>query len=599
MSTLTEKTSILNGTEFLIKEGQDTFIPEDFSEEQKMVKETVEDFNKVEVFPITDKIEKQEDNIAATLLEKFGELGLLGTHMPEQYGGMDMDFNTNTIIGEAVGPSGSFSVAYNAHTGIGMLPILYFGTEAQKEKYLPKLSTGELKASYCLTEPSSGSDALSAKTSAILSEDGNHYVLNGQKMWITNAGFADIFTVFAQVGGNKFTGFIVERGTDGLSFGEEEHKLGIKGSSTRMVFLENVKVPVDNLLGEIGKGHLIAFNVLNTGRFKLGASVLGGSKMATDVSIKYAKERIQFKTSIANFGAIKYKIAEMGIQNFLSESALYRTSHFINEKIQSLKAEGKGYSESKLLAAEEYALECSIIKILGSEVLDYCVDEGVQIHGGMGYSEEGVIARAYRDSRINRIFEGTNEINRLVIINTIFKRAMNGQLDIVTPALAVQSELKNDVKDSTFYDEPYAAQQSSVKNFKKVLLMILGSVGKLAMENKINLREEQELLMNMADIVIDIFAVESALMRLIKMRKEGKEKVSGDVYEAMINVICYNTSHKVYKNALDAISVFVPQEKQEGYIFGIRKFTKYPLQNVKAHRRLIAQHMIDADAYCF
>jgi len=392
MSTVTEQQNILNGGEFIIKSStaQHTFSPEDFSEEQKMIQDTVEDFNASEIFPNTEKIEKQENDIAATLLEKFGALGLLGTHMPEEYGGMDMDFNTNTIIGEAVGPSGSFSVAYNAHTGIGMLPILYFGTAEQKNKYLPKLITGAYKASYCLTEPSSGSDALSAKTNAILTEDGQHYILNGQKMWITNAGFADIFTVFAQVDGDKFTGFIVERGTEGLSFGAEEKKLGIKGSSTRMVFLENVKIPVENLLGEVGKGHHIAFNVLNTGRFKLGASVLGGSKAVLKNSITYANERQQFKQPISSFGAIQHKIAEMGIQNFLSESALYRTSYFINEKIKELKAKGEAYSASKLNAAEEYALECSIIKILGSEVLDFCVDEGVQIQIGRASCRERV-----------------------------------------------------------------------------------------------------------------------------------------------------------------------------------------------------------------
>ena len=601
MSTLTNSKDILNGGEFIIKssfEG-DTFCPEDFSEEQKMIQETVEDFNKTEVFPHIEKIEKQENNIAATLMEKFGELGLLGTHMPEEYGGMDMDFNTNTIIGEAVGPSGSFSVAYNAHTGIGMLPILYFGTEEQKNKYLPKLVTGEHKASYCLTEPSSGSDALSAKTTAILSEDGKHYILNGQKMWITNAGFADIFTVFAQVDGDKFTGFIVERDMEGLSFGEEEKKMGIKGSSTRMVFMENVLVPVENLLGEIGKGHHIAFNVLNTGRFKLGASVLGGSKDVARVSIEYANERIQFGQPISSFGAIQHKIAEMGIQNFLSESALYRTSYFINEKIKDLKSKGESYSNSKLSAAEEYALECSIIKILGSEVLDFCVDEGVQIHGGMGFSEESDIARAYRDSRINRIFEGTNEINRMVIINTILKKAMKGQLDIVSPALAVQSELQNQTTDPVKFKEPFELEKYTVHNFKKVLLMILGSSAKLAMEGKLDLKKEQELLINMSDIVIEIFSAESALMRVLKIGDSHKYLKNQEVYQKMIQTIFYESSHKIYKCALDAISGYIYEEKQGEFIAGFRKFTKYPLQNVKAHRRTIAKVMIEQGKYCF
>lgn len=601
MTVITENNNILNGGEFIIKSSQkeDTFCPEDFSEEQKMIQETVMDFNNTEIFPNIDKIEKQENNIAATLLEKFGALGLLGTHMPETYGGMDMDFNTNTIIGEAVGPSGSFSVAYNAHTGIGMLPILYFGTEEQKNKYLPKLVTGEYKASYCLTEPSSGSDALSAKTNAVLSEDGKHYILNGQKMWITNAGFADIFTVFAQVDGDKFTGFIVERDSEGLTLGAEEKKLGIKGSSTRMVFLENVKIPVSNLLGKIGKGHHIAFNVLNTGRLKLGASVLGGSKMVLKESIAYAKERVQFKQPISSFGAIQHKIAEMGIQNFLSESALYRTSHLINEKIKELKSSGESYSSAKLKAAEEYALECSIIKILGSEVLDYCVDEGVQIHGGMGYSEEGDIARAYRDSRINRIFEGTNEINRMVIVNTILKKAMKGQLDIVSPALAVQSELQNQTTDPAKFEQPFELEKNAIHNFKKVLLMILGSSAKLAMEGKLDLKKEQELLMNMADIVINIFSAESALLRILKMQETNYFLKNKEVYTKLIQTIVYEGSHKIYKSGLDAIAGFIGEDKQEDFIAGFRKFTKYPLQNVKEHRRAIAGLMIEKGDYAF
>ena len=599
MPVKTDNNKILNGGEFIIKSSnsENTFCPEDFSEEQKMIQETVEDFIKTEVYPNTEKIEKQENNIAATLLENFGDLGLLGTHMPEEYGGMDMDFNTNTIIGEAVGPSGSFSVTYNAHTGIGMLPILYFGTEAQKQKYLPKLVTGESKASYCLTEPSSGSDALSAKTSAILSEDKKHYILNGQKMWITNAGFADIFTIFAQVDGNKFTGFIVERESEGLSFGAEENKLGIKGSSTRMVFLENVKIPVSNLLGEIGKGHHIAFNVLNTGRFKLGASVLGGSKMVFKESIIYANQRIQFKQPISSFGAIQHKIAEMAIQNFLSESALYRTSHFINEKIKDLKQKGETYSNSKLKAAEEYALECSIIKILGSEVLDYCVDEAVQIHGGMGYSEEGDVARAYRDSRINRIFEGTNEINRMVIINTILKKSMKGKLDIVSPALAVQSELENRTTDPAHFEEPYELEKNAIHNFKKVLLMILGSSAKLAMEGKLDLKKEQELLMNMSDIVISIFGAESALLRVLKIQETNKYLRNKDVYVKLIQTVFYEESHKIYKSALDAIAGYIPQDRQDDFISGFRKFTKYPLQNIKSHRRAIAKLMIEKGDY--
>ncbi len=590
----------INGAGFLINptDSAYTFFPEDFSEEQKMIIETVTDFVETEIYPNIDKIEKQEDNICGTLLKKFGDLGLLSTHMPENLGGMAMDFNTNTIIGDAVGPSGSFSVACSAHTGIGMLPILYFGTEEQKKKYLPKLATGEYKASYCLTEPSSGSDAMSAKTTAMLTEDGKHYILNGQKMWITNAGFADIFTVFVQVDGDKFTGVIVERGTKGLSFGAEEKKLGIKGSSTRMVFLEDVKVPIENILGTIGKGHHIAFNVLNIGRFKLGTSVVGGCKKVTSKSIQYANERKQFKVLISSFGAIQHKIGEMAIQSFVAESAVYRTSQLINRKINALKEEGQSFSDSKLNAAEEYAIECSIIKILASEVLDFCVDEGVQIHGGMGYSEEGYIARAYRDSRINRIFEGTNEINRMVIVNTLLKRAMKGQLDIMTPALAVQSELKEGKKDESTFEGAYQSELKAIANYKKALFMVLGTAAKMMMEGNLDLRKEQELLMNIADLVIDIFGLESAILRVIKINDAKNGNQSIDVYNAVIMAAFYDTNHKIYKTGLDAIGSFIPEDLQSGYIAGLRQYTNYPLINVKEMRRKVAEVLIKNNEYC-
>ena len=591
---------ILKGGAFLIKSQDefDFFTPEDFDEEQKMIYETVKDFIATQIAPNKEKIEKQENNIAADLLEKFAELGFLGTHMPEEYGGLKMDFNSNTIIGEAIGPSASFSVAYNAHSGIGMLPILYFGTEEQKQKYLPGLITAELKASYCLTEPSSGSDALSAKTTAVLSEDGEHYILNGQKMWITNAGFADVFTVFAQVDGDKFTAFIVEKGTEGLSLGEEEKKMGIKGSSTRMVFLEDVKVPKENLLGEVGKGHLIAFNALNTGRFKLGSSVLGGAKAVLDDAVKYAKERTQFKQPIANFGAIKSKIAEMAIQNFALESALYRTSHFINEDVHQ-RSENADYGKAKLEAAAEYAIESSILKIYGSEVLDYCVDENVQIHGGMGFSEEADAARAYRDSRINRIFEGTNEINRLVVLNTLMKRAMKGQLDIVTPALAVQSELKGESEESMVFSESFKQEKIAVHNYKKILLMTLGSAAKKAMDGSLDLKTEQELVMNLSDIIIDIFNLESMLGRVLKMEQNGYTKNDKELYVSMLEVAFYDANHRIYKNALDAMSAFIKLERQGDFIAGYRKFTKYPVVNVKDARRKIADRVLEKDGYCF
>jgi alkylation response protein AidB-like acyl-CoA dehydrogenase len=606
MMGTTETKSNLKGGEFLLKESLKgaTYIPEDFDEEQLMIQEMVRTFKTNEVWPVAERLEELEEGLTVQLMEKLGELGLFGTHMPEQYGGMDLDFNTNTIVAEEIGPTGGFSVSYNAHTGIGMLPILYFGSEAQKEKYLPKLISGEWKAAYCLTEPSSGSDALAAKSKAELSDDGKHFVMNGQKMWISNAGFADVFTVFAKVVGENlpngkggFTGFILEKGMPGFTLGAEEKKLGIKSSSTRQIFMENVKVPVENVLGAVGRGHIIAFNALNIGRFKLGASCLGGIKQVINESVRYANERKQFKVPISSFGAIQHKLAEQTIKSLLTESGIYRVSEQINQKVAELKQEGKAYAESKLLAAEEYALECSIIKIVASEVLDYCVDEAVQVHGGMGYSEEGKVARAYRDSRINRIFEGTNEINRMIMVNTLMKRAMKGKLDIATPALAVQAELTSGKNGKTLDpSNPYAKERYAVSNFKKVLLMVLGSAAKLAMGGKLDLKHEQELLMNLSDIMIDIFNVESLLLRTEKLHNKSVTE-NLDIFEAALKTATYDANFRVMKNAMDALAVFVKPEKMDGFLDGVKKFTNYPIQNVKEHRRKIASSLIEANEY--
>ena len=596
-ATLTEPAKAsLKGGEFMVKEVQasETFTPEQFTEEHHMIKDTILDFIQTEILPIYDKIEKQEEGINQMLCKKFGELGFFGTHMPTDLGGMDMDFITNTVIGEVIGGSGSFSVTYNAHTGIGMLPILYYGTDEQKQKYLPALMTGEKMAAYCLTEPGSGSDALSAKTKAILNEAGTHYVINGQKMWITNAGFADIFTVFAQVDGDKFTAFLVERGTPGLSFGEEEKKLGIKGSSTRMVFFEDVKVPVENLLGEVGRGHLIAFNVLNIGRFKLGASTVGSAKAVMNMAIQYANERQQFGKPIASFGAIQHKIADMTTALFIAESALYRCAYQIQEGVKALTAKGVGYEKAKLEAAEEFALECSILKVVGSEALDLVVDENVQIHGGMGFSEEAAAARAFRDARINRIFEGTNEINRMVIMSTIMKRAMKGQVDILTPALAVQSELQNGVA-GVETEGDYGLEHKAIKDFKKILLMVLGSAAKANMDGKIDLKREQELLMLTADIIITIYNAESTLLRVINSRKIQHEDL--ELHEAMLRICLHDAQNQIMKQATDAIAHFVPEHKHGDYIFGIRKYSKYPLQPTIALRRRVAAKQIAGNAY--
>ena len=588
MTTSAAKKRSLKGGEFLIKptNTSEGFFPEDFTEEHDMIIDTVKDFIAKEITPHIHKIEKQEDNIGSTLVEKFGELGFMGTHMPEEYGGMDMDFNANTIIGVAIGSAGSFSVTYNAHTGIGMLPILYFGTTEQKDKYLPKLATGEWKAAYCLTEPSSGSDALSAKSTAVLSEDETHYILNGQKMWITNAGFADVFTVFAQVPGHGFTGFIVEKGMEGFTLGAEEDKLGIKGSSTRQVYFENVKLPTNYLLGELGKGHKIAFNVLNTGRFKLGASVIGGSQALTQKSVEYSKAREQFKKPIFDFGAIKHKLAEQTIRTFASESALYRCSSLINDRIAVLKSEGIDTAMAKLQAAEEYAIECSIIKVDGSESLDFVVDETVQIHGGMGYSEEGFAARAYRDARINRIFEGTNEINRMVIMSSILKLAMKGELDIATPALAIQSELTEGKEANYTTDGSYPEEAESIQKYKKVLLMLLGTAAQKAMGGKLDLKEEQEILMNLSDIVIHIFLAESIHLRVSRMKEKGHQDLPQS--ENMMQVAFHEFNSSVYKFGIDAISALVSPAKQSDFVYALRKYTTYPLKNTKELRRSIA-----------
>ncbi len=593
------KASFLQGGEFLIRDtdAADIFIPEEMDEEQRMVRDMVSDFVNSQVLPNMDKIEKQEGNIASALLEKMADLGLLGTHMPEQYGGMAMDTNTNTIITETLGASGSFTVSYAAHTGIGMLPILYFGTEAQKEQYLPGLISGELKAAYCLTEPSSGSDALAAKTRAELSADGQHYILNGQKMWISNAGFADVFIVFAQIDGKEFTGFIVEKGSEGLTLGAEELKLGIKGSSTRQVFFENVKVPVENLLGEKGKGHLIAFNALNTGRFKLCALTLGGAKNSVTSAVKYANERIQFKQPIAQFGAIQHKLAEQVIQIFAAESAMYRVSHLMELKKQELDASGASFGEAKLEAAEEYAIECALLKVAGSEALDYVVDQTVQIHGGMGYSEEGTAARSYRDARINRIFEGTNEINRLLSVDMLLKRAMKGAIDIIGPAWEVQKELTT-MPGFTPLAGAYAEEEKAVKAFKKIILMVAGAAAKMQMDGKINLKSEQEILMNISDIMLDIYLAESVLLRVQKLSSMDKS-IDQSVYDAILKVFLTDATAKIQKNATDALVSFTEGDMLRTLLMGLKRFAKYTPTNVKESRRKIATELITANEYCF
>ncbi|WP_026768853.1 acyl-CoA dehydrogenase family protein [Asinibacterium sp. OR53] len=591
----TKQTTALHGGEWLIKESNpfDTFITEDFNEEQNMVMDMCHQFLDADVIPVLDKIDKMEPGLMPSLLEKAGEQGLLSTSLPEQYGGLGKDFITSTIVNEGLGGGHSFSVALAAHTGIGSLPILYFGTEAQKQKYIPKLGSGEWKGSYGLTEPNSGSDALGAKTTARLSEDGKYYLLNGQKCWITNGGFADVYTVFAKIDGDKFTAFIVERGFEGFTQGPEEHKMGIKGSSTVQLYFQDCKVPVENLLGEIGRGHIIAFNILNIGRLKLCAAALGGAKRAADISIQYAKTREQFKLPIAKFGAIRHKMAEMAIRMWVCESALYRTSKWIDDKERELEASGKTFAEALLGAAEEYAIECAMLKVYGSEMLDYVVDEGVQIHGGNGFSDEYVISKAYRDSRINRIYEGTNEINRLLTVDMVLKRAMKGKLDLMGPALAVQKELMSIPDFGAEEEGAFAKERKYIVNFKKAILMVAGAaVQKLMMQ----LDKEQEILMNIADMAIETFNAESALLRLTKLAdSKGTEAVA--LQADIVRTYLYDAADRINKAGKDALNGFADGDELRMMHIGLKRFTKLEPFNTKDARRRISDRLVADNGY--
>jgi alkylation response protein AidB-like acyl-CoA dehydrogenase len=588
----------LKGGEFIIKEtnAADIFIPEDFSEEQRMMAEMAQQFVKTEVHPLVERLDNHEEGLMESLMQKAGDLGLFGVAIPEEYGGLNMDFNSSLLVTESVGSGHSFPVAFAAHTGIGTLPILYFGTEEQKAKYIPKLASGEWSSSYCLTEPGSGSDALAAKTKAILDVEGENYILNGQKMWITNAGFADVFIVFAQVDGDKFTGFIVEKGAEGLSLGNEEHKMGIKGSSTRQVFFTDCKVPKENVLGQVGKGHLIAFNILNIGRIKLAAACLGACKMVADLSVKYANERIQFKIPISKFGAIRHKLAEQAIRIFAMESALYRAGHDIHNKEQELLAAGKSYNEAVLEAAREFAVEAAILKVDSSEVLDYVVDEGVQIYGGYGYSADYPMDRAYRDARINRIFEGTNEINRMLIVDMILKKAMKGELDLMGPAAAVQQELM-EIPD--FGDEDttlFAYEKKAVQKFKKAVLLTAGTAVQKFM---MTLDKEQEVLMYIADMAIQTYIAESTLLRVEKLISRNGEEAHA-VQLDMARVVINDAADRINKAGKEALAAMTePGDEQKLLLIGLKRFTKLEPFNTKEARRRVAAQMIKANEYVY
>jgi alkylation response protein AidB-like acyl-CoA dehydrogenase len=599
MSTTAEKSS-LKGGEFLIKEtlASQVFIPEEFNEEQQMIADTCRDFLKTEIHPILDEIDNAKSpELISSLMDKAGELGLLGTAVPEEYGGFGMNFNTSMLVAEVLGAGHSFSVAQSAHTGIGTLPILYYGNEEQKQKYLPNLASGAWKAAYCLTEPDSGSDANGGKTKAVLTEDGKHYKITGQKMWITNGGFAEIFIVFAKIDDDKnLTAFIVEKDFGGITMNEPEHKLGIKGSDTRQVFFNDCMVPVENLLSTRENGFKIAVNILNIGRIKLGIAAVGGSKGVLNHAINYANERKQFGISIGRFGAIKHKLAEMATKIWVCETACYRAGQNIDDLIDTFKEEGMNDAEAKLKALEQYAIECAIMKVHGSETLDLVTDEGLQIYGGMGYSADAPMERAYRDSRINRIFEGTNEINRMLILDMYLKRAMKGELDLMGPATAVGKEIMS-IPDfsSPDEDEVFGAEKKVLKNLKKAALMIAGSaVQKFMMK----LSHEQEILMNVADMITEIYVAESALLRVEKLiGMKGEEAVSLQKDMAMVNL--QNAVLTCQSAGREAIQAYAEGDELRVMLMGLKRFTKIEPMNTKDARRRIADAMLSENKYIF
>ncbi len=600
MATTTEKKKALKGGEFLIREtaAHEIFIPEEFNEEQRMIAQTCKDFLKQEVYPRLDEIDSQKDpKLMPSLLDKAGELGLLGTSVPTELGGFGMDFNTTMLVAEVLGAGYSFAVGISAHTGIGTLPILYYGNEAQKKKYIPKLASGEWKASYCLTEPDSGSDANSGKTKAVLTPDGKHYLINGQKMWITNGGFADVFVVFAKIDNDKnLSAFIVEKTFGGITMNEEEKKMGIKGSSTRQIFFNDCKVPVENLLSERENGFKIAVNILNIGRIKLGVAAVGGSKMAVSAATKYSKERKQFGTPIANFGAIKHKIAETVVKIFASESACYRASQNIDDAYHAFVAEGVDSAKARLKALEEFAIECAILKVHGSEVLDFAVDEGVQIYGGMGFSAEGPMDRAYRDARINRIFEGTNEINRLLSIDMLLKRAMKGHLDIMGPTMAVQKELMG-IPDFGSTDDSvlFAKEKKALANLKKAGLIVSGAaVQKFMMK----ISDEQEIIMNLADMLIEGYVAESCLLRVEKLVGIKGEKAC-ELQIEIARIYLHSAIEKAAAAGRAAIYAFAEGDELRLMLLGLKRFTKIDPYNLKEARRKVANYVIEKGEYPF
>nr|BCX00177.1 MAG: acyl-CoA dehydrogenase [Bacteroidota bacterium] len=591
MSTYAEtQTAQPRGGEFLVRqtEPESVFSPEDFSEELRMIGQMTEEFVQNEILPLMDRLEQLEEGLNPMLLRRAGELGLLGIEIPEEYGGTDLPKTAAMLVAEKLAPAGGFSVTYGAHQSIGTLPIVYFGSEEQKRRYLPRLATAELIGAYALTEPNAGSDALGGRTRAELSADGRYWILNGTKMWITNAGFADLFTVFAKVDGEreKFSAFLVERTFEGVSVGAEERKMGIHSSSTRQLILEQVRVPVENLLGEVGQGAKIAFNILNTGRFKLGAGCLGGTKQVLELAARYALERVQFGRPIAQFGLIQEKLAEMALRAYAIESMIYRTAGLIDQAIGSSKDPAH-----RLRSIEEYAVECSMIKVMGSELLDYAVDEAVQIHGGYGYSREFPVERAYRDSRINRIFEGTNEINRLLTVDMLLRRAMRGQL----PLMAAAERVAREVFEPRFEDSeetgPLAAERRVVENLKKAVLAVAGAA---AMRYMQALEEEQEIVARVADMAMWTYAAESALLRTLKLRGRGLDT---SLQEDMTRLYVAKAAEVAAALGREALARFLEGDELRLHLAALRRFTRQEPINTIALRRRIAQAVLEAGGY--
>jgi alkylation response protein AidB-like acyl-CoA dehydrogenase len=593
-----ENRKILKSGEFLVDEinFNETFIPEEFNEEQLMIAQTCRDFLETEVYPNVEKTDAPDIMLMKSILKKAGELGLMGIAVPEEYGGFGQSFLTQMFAAEVIGGGYSFSVAFMAHTGIGTLPILYYGNEEQLQKYVTRLATGEFLGAYCLTEPGAGSDANAGKTNAKLSEDGKHYILNGQKMWITNAGFADIQTVFAKIDNDRvLSAFIVERNSPGIVVNPDEHKMGIKGSSTAQIFYNDVKVPIENLIGKRGEGFRIALSILHMGRIKLGANVLGAAKKAINDSVKYANERKQFGVLISTFGSIKYKLAEQVIRTFAAESATYRVSRDIDDLIEKNKAEGIARGRATIEGISHYAVEAAILKVYGSEALDYVVDEAVQIHGGMGYSAEMAVERGYRDSRINRIFEGTNEINRLLVVDTAMKRAMKGDFDLFGKAeqLFQNMDLIND--GSAGNENYYDMKLRFIRNFKKVILLIIHGASRHFDKSLVN---EQEIMNNISDMIMETYVSESVMLRVEKI-EYLKGMDAGSIYRPILDVKVYDAAAKIRKSANDAVNSFASNELAGRIIRAVDVLTAVTGVNVREARRKIADKLIEDNTYRF